>query len=93
MSPWLSQVSPSLSAPVVLFTYFNPIMKRGLANFMRDAKEAGAAGELPSSVTAPAPEPVLGRRAAGLHRRWGGLMISALRIVSLPTSVPSGVRR
>jgi len=50
---WPPQVSPSLSAPVVLFTYFNPIMKRGLPTFMKDAKEAGAAGQRASTGGAP----------------------------------------
>ncbi|CAI5980545.1 unnamed protein product [Closterium sp. NIES-65] len=38
------QVTPSLSAPIVLFTYYNPIMKRGVDKFMGEIKAAGAAG-------------------------------------------------
>jgi len=34
------------ATPVVLFTYLNPILRRGIANFLRDAEEAGADGVL-----------------------------------------------
>ncbi|KAK3145797.1 hypothetical protein QOZ80_3BG0257660 [Eleusine coracana subsp. coracana] len=40
----LKEVTPELSCPVVLFTYFNPIVRRGLANFTAAAKEAGVHG-------------------------------------------------
>lgn len=40
------QASPSITAPIVLFTYYNPIMARGLDKFCKQAKEAGAAGLL-----------------------------------------------
>lgn len=38
------QVSPSLSAPVVLFTYYNPILKRGMDTFLKAVKAAGGSG-------------------------------------------------
>jgi tryptophan synthase alpha chain len=34
------------ATPVVLFTYLNPILRRGIANFLRDADAAGADGLL-----------------------------------------------
>jgi tryptophan synthase alpha chain len=34
------------STPVVLFTYLNPILRRGIAKFLRDAEAAGAEGVL-----------------------------------------------
>ncbi|KAK3149064.1 hypothetical protein QOZ80_3AG0212460 [Eleusine coracana subsp. coracana] len=40
----LKEVTPELSCPVVLFSYFNPILRRGLANFTAAAKEAGVHG-------------------------------------------------
>eukprot|EP00270_Netrium_digitus_P000509 TRINITY_DN1055_c0_g1_i2.p1 TRINITY_DN1055_c0_g1~~TRINITY_DN1055_c0_g1_i2.p1 ORF type:complete len:382 (+),score=70.86 TRINITY_DN1055_c0_g1_i2:2-1147(+) len=40
----LKRVSGRISVPVVLFTYFNPIMKKGLATFMATVREAGATG-------------------------------------------------
>jgi hypothetical protein len=38
------QVSPQIKAPLVLFTYYNPIMRRGMSTFCRQIKEAGASG-------------------------------------------------
>lgn len=42
----LSEASPHISAPVVLFTYFNPIMARGLKKFCADVRAAGGSGLL-----------------------------------------------
>jgi tryptophan synthase alpha chain len=42
----LREVSPRISAPLVLFTYFNPIMARGLDRFCADIRDAGASGLL-----------------------------------------------
>jgi tryptophan synthase alpha chain len=39
-------VIPELSCPVALFTYYNPILKRGIPNFMTIVKEAGAHGNV-----------------------------------------------
>lgn len=40
----VKQVSPELTAPIVLFTYYNPILNRGIEQFIQDVKAAGAAG-------------------------------------------------
>ncbi|RFP53663.1 MAG: tryptophan synthase subunit alpha [Limnothrix sp. CACIAM 69d] len=40
----VQRVSPELSAPIVLFTYYNPILNRGIEQFIQDVKAAGAAG-------------------------------------------------
>lgn len=40
----LKTVSPTLRAPIVLFTYYNPILNRGVSNFMQQAAESGAKG-------------------------------------------------
>ena len=40
----VQQVSPELTAPIVLFTYYNPILNRGIEQFIQDVKAAGAAG-------------------------------------------------
>ena len=40
----LREVGPSLRAPVVLFTYYNPILKRGPEVFLKAVKEAGGSG-------------------------------------------------
>ncbi|KAF8710067.1 hypothetical protein HU200_029796 [Digitaria exilis] len=51
----LKEVTPELSCPVVLFSYFKPIMERGMADFAAAAEEAGVHGllvpDLPSVAT------------------------------------------
>ncbi|KAG2534580.1 hypothetical protein PVAP13_9NG070737 [Panicum virgatum] len=51
----LKEVAPELSCPVVLFSYFNPIVRRGLADFAAAAKDAGVDGlivpDLPYAAT------------------------------------------
>jgi tryptophan synthase alpha subunit len=37
-------VAPGLKAPLVLFTYYNPIMRRGMDKFCSQIAEAGASG-------------------------------------------------
>ena len=38
------QVVPQLSCPVALFSYYNPILKRGVEKFMITVKDAGIHG-------------------------------------------------
>ncbi|MBD2059278.1 tryptophan synthase subunit alpha [Oculatella sp. FACHB-28] len=38
------QVSPELKAPIILFTYYNPILNRGIEAFLQQISEAGARG-------------------------------------------------
>lgn len=40
------EVTAQIEAPLVLFTYYNPIMRRGMETFCRQIKEAGASGLL-----------------------------------------------
>lgn len=40
----LTEVIPELSCPIVLFTYYNPILKNGVRNFMAKIKQAGVHG-------------------------------------------------
>jgi tryptophan synthase alpha chain len=37
-------LSPKLQAPLILFTYYNPILNRGIETFMADLAAAGVAG-------------------------------------------------
>ncbi|MBF2098342.1 MAG: tryptophan synthase subunit alpha [Gloeomargaritaceae cyanobacterium C42_A2020_066] len=37
-------VSPHLQAPIILFTYYNPILNRGIPQFLRQVAQAGATG-------------------------------------------------
>ncbi|GLI67981.1 hypothetical protein VaNZ11_012187, partial [Volvox africanus] len=40
------QTAPGMKAPLVMFTYYNPIMRKGLDKFCQTIKEAGASGLL-----------------------------------------------
>ncbi|CAI0385648.1 unnamed protein product [Linum tenue] len=40
----LKKVVPEISAPIALFTYYNPILKRGIGQFMSTVKETGIHG-------------------------------------------------
>jgi tryptophan synthase alpha chain len=40
----LQTVTPSLKAPIILFTYYNPIYHRGVAAYLKQVAEAGAKG-------------------------------------------------
>jgi tryptophan synthase alpha chain len=40
----LAQVTPHLKAPIILFTYYNPILHRGLDTFCQQIAEAGVKG-------------------------------------------------
>ena len=42
----LRSVKDTITAPVVLFCYYNPILRRGMDQFCKDAKEAGASALL-----------------------------------------------
>jgi tryptophan synthase alpha chain len=37
-------VKPEINAPIILFTYYNPILNRGIEPFMQDLAAAGVAG-------------------------------------------------
>ncbi len=49
----IAAVSPSMRAPVLIFTYYNPIMARGLDNFCRQARDAGVSGVVSEAVRHP----------------------------------------
>ncbi|KAL9243031.1 hypothetical protein vseg_016971 [Gypsophila vaccaria] len=40
----LRNVTPQLSCPIALFTYYNPILKRGIGKFMSTIKDVGVHG-------------------------------------------------
>ncbi len=40
----LKEISPSLRSPIILFTYYNPILHRGVDKFLGQIKDAGVAG-------------------------------------------------
>lgn len=59
----LKGVSPEISAPVVLFTYYNPIMARGPDRFCEQARASGVSGLLVPDL--PLEETDIIRDAAG----------------------------
>ena len=62
----VGSVSPRVSARLVMFTYYNPIMRRGAELFCQQAKAAGASGrQLPCVGLNPKlrPNPVMCRTA------------------------------
>jgi tryptophan synthase alpha chain len=46
----LKEVIPQLSCPIALFTYYNPILRRGVENYMTVIKNAGVHGLLVPDV-------------------------------------------
>ncbi len=38
------QVSPEIRSPIILFTYYNPILNRGIEQFLKDVSAAGVKG-------------------------------------------------
>lgn len=40
----VKQSAPNLRAPIILFTYYNPILNRGIEKFLKDISEVGAKG-------------------------------------------------
>ncbi|KAK3149070.1 hypothetical protein QOZ80_3AG0212580 [Eleusine coracana subsp. coracana] len=61
----LKGVIPELSSPIVLFTYYNPILKRGVRNFMATIKQAGVHGLVVPDL--PLEETTLLRNEAIMH--------------------------
>ncbi|HMD97002.1 MAG TPA: tryptophan synthase subunit alpha [Terriglobia bacterium] len=57
---WREQVS----APIILFTYYNPLLQYGLETFARDAAQAGADGALVVDVTPEEADPYVGAMRA-----------------------------
>jgi len=51
--PKFLQVIPQLSCPIALFTYYNPILRRGVENYMTVIKNAGVHGTLTFSIFLP----------------------------------------
>ncbi|BAS56183.1 TrpA protein [Leptolyngbya boryana NIES-2135] len=40
----VKQSAPNLRAPIILFTYYNPILNRGIEKFLKDIADVGAKG-------------------------------------------------
>ncbi|RCV40457.1 hypothetical protein SETIT_9G055400v2 [Setaria italica] len=61
----LKEVIPELSCPIVLFTYYNPILKRGVRNFMATIRQVGVNGLVVPDL--PLEEALLLRSEAIMH--------------------------
>lgn len=70
--------------PIVLFSYYNPILQLGPETFYRNATEAGADGVL--VVDLPPEE------SAELTGRWAGDGLHLIRLIA-PTTPPERMRR
>jgi tryptophan synthase alpha chain len=54
---WLPRWREAAGAPMILFSYFNPVLQFGLERFARDASRAGASGALIVDLTPEEAEP------------------------------------
>lgn len=76
----IQRVSPKIKAPIVLFTYFNPILRRGVPAFAAAAAAAGVAGLLVPDIPLEETDTVRdATRAAGLD----------LVLLATPTTPPA----
>jgi tryptophan synthase alpha chain len=75
----LKGVIPELSCPIVIFTYYNPILKRGVSNFMAIIKQAGVHGLVVPDL--PLEETALLRNEAVMH----GIELVLLTTPTTPT--------
>jgi tryptophan synthase alpha chain len=72
------------AVPIVLFSYYNPILRLGAENFYRHAREAGADGLL--VVDLPPEE------SAEFTDRWPGGDLHLIRLIA-PTTPPNRMRQ
>jgi tryptophan synthase alpha chain len=64
----LKRITPQLRAPIVLFTYYNPILNRGIDTFFQQIAEAGAKGLVVPDLPLEEVEGVLqAAKAAGIE--------------------------
>lgn len=62
------RVSPTIQAPIILFTYYNPILNRGLETFFETIAAAGVKGLVVPDLPLEEAEPVLAAaRQAGVE--------------------------
>ncbi|MFO5527436.1 MAG: tryptophan synthase subunit alpha [Cuspidothrix sp.] len=78
----LKEISPSLRSPIILFTYYNPILHRGVDKFLEKIKEAGVSGLVVPDL--PLEE------AAGLLKPASEVGIDLTLLVA-PTSSPERI--
>jgi len=80
----LAAVRPEIDAPIVIFSYANPILRMGLDRFVKRAREAGVDGVLTLDVP---PE-----EAGDLHAAFTEAAIDTIFLLS-PTTTAERIRR
>nr|GEX31103.1 peroxidase 64 [Tanacetum cinerariifolium] len=88
----LNRVVPQLSCPIALFTYYNPILKRGVEQFMVTVKEVGVHGLVVPDV--PLEETEILRREASknnIELVVSGKVQSLLQEIKAESSKPVAV--
>ncbi|MGD1929154.1 MAG: tryptophan synthase subunit alpha [Leptolyngbyaceae cyanobacterium] len=55
----VQDVAPEISAPIILFTYYNPILNRGIEAFLRDISTAGVKGLVVPDLPLEEVEPLM----------------------------------
>lgn len=78
----LKGITPNLQAPIILFSYYNPILHRGIETFLQQISAAGVAGLVVPDL--PLEE------AAGLLEPAGKMGIDLILLVA-PTSSPERI--
>ncbi|HLP87047.1 MAG TPA: tryptophan synthase subunit alpha [Nostocaceae cyanobacterium] len=78
----LKGITPNLQAPIILFSYYNPILHRGIEQFLQQISAAGVAGLVVPDL--PLEE------AAGLLEPAGKMGIDLILLVA-PTSSPERI--
>jgi tryptophan synthase alpha chain len=76
-------VSPTLQAPIILFTYYNPILNRGVDTFLQTIAAAGVKGLVVPDLPLEESEPLL--QSAQTHG------VEVILLVA-PTSSPERIR-
>ena len=80
----IAEVRPVVSAPIVVFTYANPLLRLGLDTFARQAAEAGVDGVL--ALDLPIEE------AGAFRETLAAVNIDTIFLLS-PTTTDAGFRR
>jgi tryptophan synthase alpha chain len=75
----LKAVTPGLKAPIILFTYYNPILNRGIETFLQDIAAAGAKGLVVPDLPLEEVSPLLKAAAAA------GIEVTLLVAPTSPT--------
>lgn len=80
----VKEVSPNMKAPLVLFTYYNPILRRGTETFIREIAAAGASGLLIPDIPLEETE-----EARGIAARYGIELV----LLATPTTSEDRMRK